>query len=59
MAKMRIDFDYSEKERTHLVGLATKWGFKREDPKKAWTDRERDEAVRFVIKKLVDVSLTD
>ncbi len=37
-----------------LVGLAIKHGFMREEPKRAWTDAERKEAVRYYIKRLID-----
>jgi len=59
MAKIRVEFDFSEKEISHLVALSIKYGFKRVDPTIKWRASERVEAVRFLAKKLVDVTFTE
>ena len=46
---IRVDFVFNEKQLDRLVGLAQTYGYLRENPRKAWTQREYKEAARLAI----------
>jgi hypothetical protein len=51
--RLRIDFDIPDGEVDSFVHRAVMSGFKREEPRKAWTQAERKEATRWAIARIV------
>jgi hypothetical protein len=50
---MRIQVEVTNAELDRLVGYAIIHGFVRVEPRKRWTDRERREAARYAMEKLI------
>lgn len=54
--KLRVDIILSQGECERLVQLAYTNGYLRKEPKKRWNDKERREAIRYYIEKIVSAA---
>lgn len=54
--KISVVTELSAEEIEHWVGVSIALGFLREEPRKAWTDRERKQAIRFAIRRFLKES---
>jgi len=57
MQSLRVTFEVDDTELTLLVRRALLLGFVREDPHKAWGQRDKREAARFALKRLAKEAL--
>lgn len=48
---IRLDITLTETEQWYLISQAAMLGFMRSEPRKAWTNSERREAIRWVMEK--------
>lgn len=50
---MRLQIEVHENDVVRITTWAIKRGFQRVEPRKAWSEKEHKEAVRFLIDKLL------
>lgn len=51
--KVRAEIDFSPSELDRIAFEASRFGWMRENPRKPWTDKERKEAARYAIERIV------
>lgn len=53
MSRLRVDLQVTDDQFDGLVQFALMHGFKREEPRKAWTNRERREAAVWAVRRTI------
>lgn len=57
ITRIRVELPFTKQQMDDLVGLAIRYGFMRNEPRRSWTTHERKIAARYAMERAVSNEL--